>query len=58
MESKKRRVAHYVGKILGLAVGYTIFVVTSPLLGIWIIWQNWHQHNVKNVVFADFRKKH
>lgn len=56
-ESKSRRFGYVVGRILALAVGYVLFVVSSPLLGLWLLWDHWRKASLKNVFFADFGRK-
>lgn len=56
-DRKTRRLGYLLGTLSGLVCGYVIFVVTSPLLGLWLVWEAWHRKNPKNVIFASFARK-
>lgn len=56
-DCRQRRRAYRLGQGLALAVLYVVFVVTSPLLGLWLVWQSWLEKNPKNVIFAHFGRR-
>jgi hypothetical protein len=52
-----RRLGYVIGTVVGLVVGYAIFVLTSPVLGLWLVWEAWRRKNPRNVIFASFARK-
>jgi hypothetical protein len=56
-DDKMRRLGYVIGTVVGLVVGYAIFVLTSPVLGLWLVWEAWRRKNPRNVIFASFARK-
>lgn len=57
MDQTSRRVGHYIGVVIGSLIGYVLFVVTSPIMGLFIMLQWIRKSDAENVVFADFKRK-
>lgn len=55
-ESKARRIAYRCGQAVACALFYVAFVATSPLFGLWLVYEAWSKSRPDNVVFARFRK--
>lgn len=56
-DNKLRRFGYMLGTLTGLVLGYAIFVLTSPVLGLWLVWEAWRRKNPRNVIFASFARK-
>lgn len=55
-ESTTRRVFYRLGQGLACVAFYVGFVATSPLFGLWIVYETWTKRRPDNVVFARFGK--
>lgn len=56
MESKARRNGYNLGILIGALVGYVLFIITSPVMGIFVVWDWVKNHRAENVIFANFKK--
>jgi hypothetical protein len=55
-ESTARRLAYRFGQAIACGLFYVAFVATSPLFGLWIVYETWTKRRPDNVVFARFGK--